>query len=549
MIALLMPLMQMFMLGYGVSLDVKHIPLCAYDREGSQHSQALLKRFAASQYFDIVDNARQLRRRHARDRRRRLPARHRHPAGFLAAPERRRHEHGAGDRRRDRRQYRQRSRTATRGRWSPAFPGRAARLGRRRRRHARPFSRSRSQARVWFNEDLESRNFIIPGRRRPGHGDRRRAAHLAHHRARMGARHDGAAGLHAGDADGADAGQAHALFRPSGCSTPPSAWRWRCSGSRCRSAAAGHAVLHDRAVPVVVLGIGYLVSVSIRSQVGASQVALLLTMLPDPLLSGFAFPDRPDAGVDAGDHLSRERPLLRDDPEGGLPEGRRARRARRADRCLASMRSPWSCSGARAPSARRWTERRCSPHPIDADQGVPRAQARPLGALPPARAAGRPDAAVRLRGDVRGIQRLHGGARPGPHPGEPGARSRASPSSRFEVVTDRRAPAEDWTRDRAQRRRASRSSSTRLRRAAAQGPDRAGPGSRRRHQFEHRADRARLRRPDRRRASRRTTRSDLAQRHRRRAPRRPSDHARGALLVQPEPEQPLVLRAGRDRRR
>jgi ABC-2 type transport system permease protein len=40
----------------------------------------------------------------------------------------------------------------------------------------------------------------------------------------------------------------------------------------------------------VVLCIGYYVSVSIRSQVGASQVALLLTMLPTTLLSGFAFP-------------------------------------------------------------------------------------------------------------------------------------------------------------------------------------------------------------------------------------------------------------------
>ena len=40
----------------------------------------------------------------------------------------------------------------------------------------------------------------------------------------------------------------------------------------------------------VVLCIGYLVSVAIRSQVGASQVALVLTMMPTVLLSGFAFP-------------------------------------------------------------------------------------------------------------------------------------------------------------------------------------------------------------------------------------------------------------------
>ena len=41
---------------------------------------------------------------------------------------------------------------------------------------------------------------------------------------------------------------------------------------------------------VVVLGLGYLISVSIRSQVGASQIALLVTLLPTTLLSGFTFP-------------------------------------------------------------------------------------------------------------------------------------------------------------------------------------------------------------------------------------------------------------------
>ena len=53
MIALLIPLMQMFMLGYGVNLDVKHIQLCAYDQEASQASQDLLRRFASSPYFAL----------------------------------------------------------------------------------------------------------------------------------------------------------------------------------------------------------------------------------------------------------------------------------------------------------------------------------------------------------------------------------------------------------------------------------------------------------------------------------------------------------------
>ena len=41
---------------------------------------------------------------------------------------------------------------------------------------------------------------------------------------------------------------------------------------------------------LVVLCLGYFVSVAIRSQVGASQVALVVTMLPTTLLSGFSFP-------------------------------------------------------------------------------------------------------------------------------------------------------------------------------------------------------------------------------------------------------------------
>lgn len=53
-IVVVMPVMLMLLFGYGVSLDVKHIPVYAFDREGSQESQDLLKRFQASEYFEIV---------------------------------------------------------------------------------------------------------------------------------------------------------------------------------------------------------------------------------------------------------------------------------------------------------------------------------------------------------------------------------------------------------------------------------------------------------------------------------------------------------------
>ncbi len=53
-IIIAMPLLQLFIYGYAVNLDIKHIPLCVYDRNATQTSQDLLKHFQATDYFDIV---------------------------------------------------------------------------------------------------------------------------------------------------------------------------------------------------------------------------------------------------------------------------------------------------------------------------------------------------------------------------------------------------------------------------------------------------------------------------------------------------------------
>ena len=53
-IILAIPLIQLFIFGYAVNLDVKHVPLCIYDRDGTQASQDLLKHFQATDYFDVV---------------------------------------------------------------------------------------------------------------------------------------------------------------------------------------------------------------------------------------------------------------------------------------------------------------------------------------------------------------------------------------------------------------------------------------------------------------------------------------------------------------
>jgi ABC-2 type transport system permease protein len=53
-IVMIMPEILVLLFGYGVNLDFKGLPVYVYDRDGSQQSQNLLKRFQASEYFDVV---------------------------------------------------------------------------------------------------------------------------------------------------------------------------------------------------------------------------------------------------------------------------------------------------------------------------------------------------------------------------------------------------------------------------------------------------------------------------------------------------------------
>lgn len=53
-IVLVMPVILVLLFGYGVNLDLKHLPIYVYDRDGSQQSQDLLKSFQASDYFDVA---------------------------------------------------------------------------------------------------------------------------------------------------------------------------------------------------------------------------------------------------------------------------------------------------------------------------------------------------------------------------------------------------------------------------------------------------------------------------------------------------------------
>lgn len=53
-IVVVMPVTLMLLFGYGVNLDLKHTPIYVYDQDGSQKSQDLLKHFQSNPYFHVV---------------------------------------------------------------------------------------------------------------------------------------------------------------------------------------------------------------------------------------------------------------------------------------------------------------------------------------------------------------------------------------------------------------------------------------------------------------------------------------------------------------
>jgi ABC-2 type transport system permease protein len=49
-----MPVMLMLLMGYGISLDQKHVPVCFFNMDPSKESRDLLNRFRSSEYFGFV---------------------------------------------------------------------------------------------------------------------------------------------------------------------------------------------------------------------------------------------------------------------------------------------------------------------------------------------------------------------------------------------------------------------------------------------------------------------------------------------------------------
>jgi len=289
-IALLMPLMQMALLGYGVSLDIKRVPLCILDEESSQTSRELVQRFVASHWFMVAHTLGDERSvRDAMDRGRCVGAvtipvdfsRRMAMTGTAAvqtvfdATDANSTNISIG--------YAQgvigQTTAAFQASWAAAHGVHPDKVG-----------NVDLQTRVWFNEGLDSRNFIIPGV-------------VAVILGLVGAQLTSLTISREWER-----GTMEQLI-----STPITALELMLGklapyfliglvdAAFCLCAAAfwfdvpfrgglGTLLFTTALFTLVVLGIGYLVSVRIRSQLGASQIAVTLTLVPISLLSGYTFP-------------------------------------------------------------------------------------------------------------------------------------------------------------------------------------------------------------------------------------------------------------------
>jgi len=290
MLALAMPVMQLFLLGYGVNLDISHVPVCVYDQEGSQFSQSLFKRVQASPYFQIVRSlhgegeikqvmddgtCRMVLVTPADFSRRIMLERHASVQAIVDASD----DNTAT------------LATAYANVVVAGFSG-DVQLNLIERTTGAPLlpASVAEQSRVWFNEDLESRNFIIPGV-------------VALVLALVGAQLTSLT-----IAREWERGTMELLI-----STPvtpiellfgkllPYFFIGMLDALICLVVAVFwfhvpfrgelSALLFTTSLfLVVVLSVGYFVSVAIPNQIGASQIALFLTIMPISLLSGYAFP-------------------------------------------------------------------------------------------------------------------------------------------------------------------------------------------------------------------------------------------------------------------
>src|SRR5213595_420164 len=56
--ALFIPILELFMLGYAIDTNVRHVRTVILDQAGTQESRALIRAFETSEDFDVVEVAR-----------------------------------------------------------------------------------------------------------------------------------------------------------------------------------------------------------------------------------------------------------------------------------------------------------------------------------------------------------------------------------------------------------------------------------------------------------------------------------------------------------
>lgn len=288
--ALLMPLMQMTLLGYGVSLDVKGVPLCVYDEAQSQDSRQLVESFVASGWFTEV-------RPLGSERAIKAALNGTDCAGAVTLPvdfdrvltttgnaavqvvfdatDTNTTNIAIG--------YAQgviaQATADFEANWAAAHGVAPTAVG-----------SIDLEPRVWFNEGLDSANFIIPGV-------------VAMILALIGAQLTSltvAREWERGTMEQLISTPVTALevmlgklvpyfliglFDAAFCLTAAVFWFEVPLRGNLVTLVAATALF-----TLVVLGIGYILSVRLKTQVGASQIALFVTMLPTLLLSGFIFP-------------------------------------------------------------------------------------------------------------------------------------------------------------------------------------------------------------------------------------------------------------------
>jgi drug efflux transport system permease protein len=290
MIALLLPFTQMFLFGYGVNLDLKHIPICTFDREGSQASQDLLKHFQASLYFAITGNVKSYPELIAAIDRSDCRA------GIVIPPDFSERLNDVGTAAVQAILDGTDDNTANIA-WGYASAVvnsysnnlQLSALDRQGRtlQQVQPLA---VQSRVWFNEDLVSRNFIIPGL-------------VAVIMSLVGAQLTALTISREWERGTMEllvstpVTSSEVMF---GKLIPYLVLGWVDAALCLMLAVLWFAVpfrgtllalfLTTTLFLAVILSIGYLISVLIRSQVGASQIALVATLLPAMLLSGYVFP-------------------------------------------------------------------------------------------------------------------------------------------------------------------------------------------------------------------------------------------------------------------